>query len=52
MNSLYLVIRSVKRSIWNLFDLPKDSKDFGFSFAWRICWIKICNNFVYRVGGG
>lgn len=52
MNRVYLFVRSIKRSVWNLFDLPKDSKDFGFSFAWRSCWIKICNNFVYRVGGG
>lgn len=46
MNPLYLVIRSVKRSIWNLFVLPKEVKDFGWRFAVKDISLKICFNWT------
>ena len=46
MNSLYLLIRSVKRSIWNLFELPKEVKDFGWRFALKDISLKICFNWA------
>ncbi len=44
MNEIWLFARSMKRSIWNIFALPKESKDFGFCFAWQNALIKIQNN--------
>lgn len=44
MNNVYLFVRSLKRSIWNFLDLPKESFDFGLNFAWQNLWIKVKNN--------
>lgn len=46
MNPLYLVIRSVKRSIWNLFELPREVKEFGWRFAVKDISLKICFNWT------
>lgn len=37
-------MRSMKRSIWNIFAFPKECMDFGFCFAWQNVWIKVQNN--------
>lgn len=44
MNNIYNFLCSLKRSVWNVFDLPKEIKDFGFSFAGQNTWIKVKNN--------
>lgn len=41
MNQLYLIARSVKRSVWQLAKLPKEIKNFGFVFAIRDIWFNI-----------
>ena len=43
---LFFVLRSFKRSIWNLFVLPKEVKDFGWRFAVKDISLKICFNWT------
>lgn len=43
-NTIYLFIRSIKRSVWNLFGLPKKTADFGLQFAIIDTALKICLN--------
>lgn len=35
MNKLYLIVRSAKRSVWQLFTLPQKIQNFGLNFAVR-----------------
>lgn len=45
-SAFFIFIRSVKRSIWSLFDLPKEIKDFGWSFAFEDIALKISFNWT------
>lgn len=45
-NTIYIFVRALKRSIWNLFDLPKKTKEFGWQFAIKDTALKICFNWT------
>lgn len=43
---LFFVLRSFKRSVWNLFVLPKEVKEFGWRYTLKDISLKICFNWT------
>ncbi|MGN8825146.1 capsular polysaccharide synthesis protein [Segatella copri] len=41
MNQLYIIVRAMKQSVWQLARLPKEIRNFGFTFAIKNIWCHI-----------